>query len=511
MKKDSRTFKSTKNAVYAIICQAITLILSFITRALFIDYLSSTYLGLNGVFSNIISFLCLAELGVGNVLLYNLYGPIRNKDHKKVFQVLNLFKKYYKIISIIILTLGLLAIPIIPFILTGVKFSIEILVIYLLFLCNTVCSYLYAYKMAILTADQKNYIVSGVTVFTTILKEGLQIIVLIIFKNYYLFLIITIVTTILKNILLNIQSNKILSNYKIKEVEEMDKESKKKIFSDFKDIFMYKVANVAIYSTDNILISSLLSRGTVLVGIYSNYLLITEALNKLISAAFQAFTGSIGNLNSGKNTEKKYDIFNSLSFMAYWIYGVCCTCLLLLINPFINLFAGSEYIFSTIIVIIIIVAFYIDGTFIPVWIFRETAGIFKKSKRGVIILAITNIILSIILGKIFGIAGILGATVISRLFTTYWYEPYLIFSKYLNKSFKEYIFNNIKFLIKNLIVILITYSIFDNIVIASYFDFIIYGILIFVTANILLLILNFREFEFKFLVDKIKFLFRRKV
>jgi len=508
MENESRTYNSSRNAFFAIICQVITLFLSFISRAIFIKYLSSTYLGLNGVFSNVISFLCLAELGVGNVLLYNLYKPLKENDDKKIRQILNLFKKYYIGIASIILILGILFIPFIPFILNGVDFSFSIIIIYLLFLINTVCSYLYAYKISLLTAAQKNYIVSKTTILVTIFKEGFQILVLLLTKNYYLFLAVTILSTITKNIVLSKKCDKLFANINIP-TEPLTLNEQKKIKSDFKDIFLYKIANVALYSTDNILTSSLLKGGTILVGIYSNYLLITDSLNKLIGAMFQAFTASIGNLNSGNDNEKKYFVFKSLNFMANWIYGAVCACLLVLVNPFINIFAGPEYLFSFGIVLVIIGAFYIDGTFTPIWIFRETTGLFKKSKNIAIILALTNIILSIILGKIFGIIGILGATIISRLLTTYWYEPYIITRKYLNKSYLKYVLNNLKFIVKNIVVCIIIYFAFKNIVINNYLSFILYGILVFTVTNILLLILNFREQEFGYLMSKLKSLLKR--
>lgn len=505
MKDESRTLKSSKNAFFAMICQCITLVLSFITRSLFIKYLSNEYLGLNGVFSNIISFLCLAELGVGNVLLYNLYKPLKDNDETKIIQTLALFKKLYTIIASFILVLGLFFIPILPFIINGISFNFKLVLIYLLFLANTIGSYLYAYKIFLLTADQKNYIVSKTTIFITILKEGIQIIILIVFQNYYLFLMTTIVTTILKNIVLSYQTDQLFP-YLNKKVKELEKETKKSIFSDFKDIFLYKIANVALYSTDNILISSLLNKGTLLVGIYSNYLLITDALNKLIGSVFQAFTASIGNLNTSNESEKKYMVFRSLNFMAYWIYGVVCACLFLLVNPFIQLFAGEQYLFSTTIVIIIIIAFYIDGTFTPIWIFRETTGIFKKSKNIAIVLALTNIILSIILGLMFGVSGILGATILSRLLTTYWYEPYLILKSYLKESFFKHVCFNIQFMIKNIVMCIIMYLLFQHISIHNYFEFALYGFLIFLGANGILLVLNIKATELKFLISRFKLL-----
>ena len=255
--------------------------------------------------------------------------------------------------------------------------------------------------------------------------------------------------------------------------------------------------------------SMLLNNGTIIVGIYSNYLLITNSLKNIISSFFQAMTGSIGNLNASDDNEKKYTIFKALNFMATFIYGVCSICLLLLLNPFINIFAGPNYLFSISIVIVIIVHFYVEGTFTPSWIFRETAGIFKKSKNAALTLALINIILSIVLGIKFGVIGILGATIISRLLTTYFYEPYLIVSKYLNKSFSKYLWNNLKYLLKNLLVGLVIYVIFKNIVISNYFEFLIYGILIFTLTTILLICLSFKDNEFKFLISKFKFILKK--
>ena len=184
MTESNRTINSTKNIIFAISCQVITLLLSFVNRSFFIKNLSATYLGLNGVFSNVIYFLSLAELGVGNVLLYNLYKPLKDNDQKKVVQVLNLFKKMYTFIALLILIIGILIIPLLPYILNGVKFSLSVVIIYLLFLINTVVSYIFNYKMFLLTADQKDNIVSKVSIITILVKEISQILALIFFKNF---------------------------------------------------------------------------------------------------------------------------------------------------------------------------------------------------------------------------------------------------------------------------------------------------------------------------------------
>ena len=327
MKESNRTFNSTKNALFAIICQSLTILLSFVTRSVLIHTLSQTYIGLNGIFANIIDFLNLAELGIGNILLFNLYKPLANNDEKRVVQILNLFKKIYTIIALVILGLGILIIPILPYILNGVSFTLEVLIIYLLFLINTVCSYIYNYKMFLLTADQKNHIVSIVTIFVIIIKEIFQITVLLLFKNFYLYLIVLIITTILKNIILSIITDK---KYDLKiKVEELAKSEKKAIYSDFKDIFFYKVASVIIYGTDNLLMSILIKGGTIIVGIYSNYLLITNSLKNVITAFFQGMIGSVGNLNVKSDNDKKYLVYRTLilwhiSFMEFVAFVYLC-------------------------------------------------------------------------------------------------------------------------------------------------------------------------------------------
>ncbi len=507
MKENNRTINSTKNVIFALGCQFVTLLLSFVNRSFFIKNLSATYLGLNGVFSNVIYFLSLAELGIGNVLLYNLYKPLKDNDNKKIVQILNLFKKLYTIIAIVILVLGILVIPLLPYILNGIKFSLSILIIYLLFLTNTVASYLFTYKMFLLTADQKDRIVSQVTMFTVIIKEIIQILILILFKNFYLYLIVLIITTLMKNIILSIIVSK---KYDLKlKVDALPVKEKKRIFLDFRDIFFYKFSNIVLYGTDNLLMSMLLNNGTIIVGIYSNYLLITNSLKNVITPIFQAMTGSIGNLNASDDIEKKYTVFKSLNFIATFIYGLCSICLFLLLNPFINIFAGKDYLFTTVIVVIIVIYFYVEGTFTPSWIFRETAGIFRKSKNTALVQAILNVVLSIVLGLKIGIVGILGATIISRLLTTYFYEPFLIVNNYLNKSFVNYLLNNLKYLLRNLLVGIVVYFIFRNMTINNYFDFLIYGTLIFTLSLVLLIKLSHKDDEFKFLTAKFKFILNK--
>lgn len=424
----NRTKKSIKNISYSVVIQVLLILINFISRTIFIHFLGSEYLGINGLYTNILTVLSLAELGFGNAIIYSMYKPLSTRDEKKLAALMNFYKKIYHIIIGIILILGLSVVPFLQYFINS-NLDLGLLKLYyILFLLNTVSTYVFSYRISIINADQNMYLVKVYHFWTVVLQFLLQTIFLIFTHNYIIYLCIQIICTLINNIAIGLKAEKMYPY--IKQKVQISKEEKKEIFENVKATFVQKISGTIVNNTDNILISIMI--GTIWVGYYSNYYLIVSAITSMLTILFSSVSASVGNLIAEGNTKRQNRIFSDLVFVAFWICGVCSICCANLFNDFIQLWAGNEYVLSQSVVWIIVINFYVMGMLNPVWTFRDTTGLFRDTKWISIILAIINLVLSIVFGIYWGLFGILAATFISRLLTTYWYTPYMLYKKSYN-------------------------------------------------------------------------------
>lgn len=496
---NSRTENSKKNLVNGIINQSLVLFLSFISRTVFIKLLGAEYLGINGLYTNILSILSLTELGISNIALFTLYKPLAENNRKKISQLVNFYDKLYFVIFLLVIFFGLLFVPFLNGIIDTNMNVKELIFYYLLYLLNTAFSYICISRRILVNADQKNYIIKNVSSLFAIVQFIFQMFVLYMYKSYYLYLIIQCICTLLINIFIHIKSNKI---YKfIKSDEILDVKEKKSILSQTKDLFIYKISVTLVNSVDNIFISLLL--GTIIVGYYSNYNMIIMMIINIINLIISSISSSIGNLNATSSNEFKQDFFYKLLFIMQWIVAFSTCCMMLLFNDFIILWIGRTYIFSNTTVLIICLNFYLAYVISPIWIFRETMGLFKDVKYVMLFTAILNIILTYILGLIFGLSGIFLATIISRLLTTVWYEPRILFKKHFNTTPKKYYLSQITYLLVFLITLVTIYFITNFMVVTNYFEWFSKAILITIIFNLIYVVIYYKNNKFKYIVKKL--------
>lgn len=499
--EESRIDKSKKNILFGIIYQIFYIFSNFFIRTVFIKMLNSEYLGINGLFSNILSVLSLAELGIGNAIVFSMYKPLNEKDYEKLSKINYFYKKVYTTIGILIFILGMTVVPALKYIITDVNINMNNIVIYyILFLLNTVSSYFYIYKTSIVTADQNDYIIKRITGISVLVKLIIQIIALILFKSYTIYLIIQLVISVITNF---INSKIAEKKYPyIKEKKELDKAEKKDIFKNIKSMFMYQLGGVVLNNTDNILISMI--AGTAIVGIYSNYSMIITAVESTIAMIFSALLASIGNYNIKNGSENKYKVFKILNMMANWIYGFASICFLMMFQDFIQLWIGKDYLLKYNVLLITVINFYIRGILYPIWCFRNTTTLFNTTKNIMLVAAILNIILSIILGEKFNLFGILLATALSRMLTNIWYEPKILFKNIFNKKIIEYVIEQVM----NIIFIIILYIgvnwIITQICINNIFiKLVVEGIISVILVNIAFFIKFYKTDEFKYIINKV--------
>ena len=503
--KESRTINVIKNSVFGVISKFGVLILEFICRTVFIKTLGSEYLGLNGLFTNILTILSFAELGLGNAIIYNMYKPIADSDTNKVSQLLKLYKKSYNLIAIFIFVGGVLCIPFLNSIIgQAPNIKENVIVIYILFLLQSITSYFLTYRRSLISANQKEYMCSNADLFSEFVATILKMIVLLMFKNYILFLLIQISRNLIANTILYFKSKRMYPEIQEKNVENLPKDEVKNIFSNVKSLILYKVSSTINGGTDNVIIAKMVDLSTV--GIASNYSTLISAVNQILHRIMLSFTAGIGNLNAKDSVENREKVFNTLTFIVTLIYGFCGIMLVVFLNPFVNLWIGPNYLLSVPVICALAFEFYVCGIQYAGYNYAITTGLFKKAKWGALTSSILNIILSIIMGYKWGVFGIFLATGLSRLCAQTWLDPYLVYKYEFKKSSKKYfskIFYNFILVVINLI---ICYSAFSRIQMNNIFSLIINVILCSILCIIIFIIQFFKTKEFKDMVNRIKFI-----
>ena len=492
----SRTKNTIKNVKTGLIVQLINKVMGFIVRTVFISVLGKEYLGINGLFTNILTVLSFAELGIGSAIIFSMYKPIAEDDKEKIKSFMQLYKKCYNIIGIFVLICGILIIPFLKIIIKeppNIKENISI--IYLLFLINTSTSYFFTYKKSIISAYQQQSIINKIDSVIYVIKNIIEIIILKWTRQYLVYLFMEIFATIIENIVLASKATKMFPYLKEKEVKPLEKKEKKKIFSNVKALVAYQFGSIIMDGSDNILISSLINVTTV--GVCSNYTLILSSVKSVLNSALNGITASIGNLNTNENIEKKEDILHQYLLVSFFIYSFCATAFIALSNPFINIWIGENYILPLSVPIALGISFFLGGIRQPSYTYRVTLGLFRKGSFTAYIAAITNIVFSIILCKFFDVTGIYIGTSLALLVSYIWIDPCLIYKYEFKKTTTTYFKKLIIYIIVFFIDIVVTLNAIKIITIDGFLGFILKMILVMVIPNIINLIALYKEKEFK--------------
>lgn len=507
--KNSRTKNSFINVSIATISKILHLILSFVCRTYFIKILGSEYLGINGLFTNILTILSFAELGIGNAIIFKLYKPIAEENKERIKTLIHFYKKVYCVIGSFILIVGLMIIPFLNKIIYGTPdINEDIRIIYVLFLFNTTISYFFTYKKSIITGYQKEYVINLIDLTIAIIQNIVQIIFLIITHNFIIYLIIQIIGTIFDNVISAILANKMFPYIKDKNYTKLDIKERKNIYEDVKSIVLYKLFNTVSAGTDNIIISKFL--GVSAVGLLSNYTLITQSIIGLLKTAFNGLKASIGNLNTIKEAEKKEAVFYQTLLLSFLVYGYVAIATTILINKFIIIWIGEKYVLGIGVCIALGLDFYIDGIRFVNYTYRDTLGLFKKGRLMPLFSAICNILLSIILVKYIGIFGVLIATVISKLCVLNWYDPYLIHKTTFKTSAIRYVKTFFYYFIITILTFIISLSLVNKINIYGILGFVIDGIVITCIVFIIFLLSTCKLEEFKELKKRVLLLIKKE-
>ncbi len=474
----SRTDNTIKNIKYAIIMQIINIVIRFIVRTTFIYSLGVAYLGLGNVFNNILNVLSLAELGIGASIIYDMYKPIAENNTYLISQLLHFYRKIYTLIGILILSIGLIIMPFLPYLLTDIYIFEKVYLIYLLHIIYSSSSYFFAHYRSLFTAYQLERINSKNTTIIMLLRTAGELFVLIITRNYIYYMLVQIAITIWGNYLIMKKAKKMFPKI-MRKVKNLDNIKVKNIFYNAFNMLSIKVGQTILNSTDNILISMCIS--TVISGIYGNYNMITQILLSTMFMLETAISASIGNLCTENNCEKKYYVFQRIRFGYSFLFGIMSTCLFILINPFIELWLGQEYLLNNITVLIIVINFYLSGIRQPLEAFINADGLFRHFKIKPWIEVFINLSVSIIAVRLYGLIGVFIGTTVSYIFTTLWYDAYVVykysfskktnlyFTLFLGNLFLTFISMGILYFIK----LHITHITFSSFIILSFVSFLV--------------------------------------
>lgn len=433
----SRTYNGIRNVIVSFGGTVFNIILQFIGRVVFVRFLTTEYLGLNGLFADVLNILALSELGIGSAMVYAMYKPVAENDHEKIKSLMALYKKMYMVIGCIILTMGALITPFLAYIIKDMPDMPLIHVYFILYVVNTGISYFFAYKKSLIICYQEEYVATIVSMVTSILNRVIQILVLIVSHSFLLYLIVQITFTFLENLCNSYIADKKYPYLKDKRIQPLAKDDVFEIKKNIKAMMAHKIGTVIVKSTDSMIISKLL--GLTVLGLYSNYNLIIYNITTIVQKMFWTLTASFGNLVAEGDTKKSRIIFNNLLFMAFWIHCFCAISIICMIEPFIAIWLGDNYLLGMNAVVIFSVCFFIEGIRQPALLMRDATGVFYRDRYKPLVEALVNLLASVPLTYRYGIVGVKLGTIISYVAVALWVEGYILFKYYFKESVLRYL------------------------------------------------------------------------
>ena len=434
---DGRLKNSIRNTVSGIASRIITIIFPFIIRTVIIKKIGMDYAGLNGLFSSVLMMLSISELGFGNALVYSMYKPIAEVDNDKVCALLNFYKKIYRIVGGVILTLGLALLPFIRSFINGeVPADINVYILYLVFLINTVIGYFaFAYKSALLTASQRVDISNKIIIYVNLVMYLAQLAVLWNLRNYMAYVILSPIFTVITNIVQSIVVDNLYPQYKCR--GSLEKDELKDIYKNVFALIGEKIGATVFLSTDTIVISAFL--GLTEVACYNNYYMIISAVRNLVMVIFDSIRPSVGNSMVTESLDKNYRDFNKISSLFVWISGFCSISLICLFQPFMRIWVGEEYLLSKATVIMFGVYFFGWKMVDVLVLYRDAAGMWWYGKSRPYVVSILNIVGDILLVHFFGLDGVVFATLFTSVCMSYPWLLGVLFKRYFKGKPWDYL------------------------------------------------------------------------
>ncbi|WP_019908931.1 lipopolysaccharide biosynthesis protein [Paenibacillus sp. HW567] len=502
-----RVNNSIKNILTGILLQLVAIGLNIFSRKVFLDFLGVEILGVHGVLTNLISMLGLMEMGIGIAISYSLYKPLSEDNQDQIKAIINLYANFYKVVALAVLVIGLLIIPFMDKIVESSYTTSYVRIIFLILLIDAMMSYFLAYRRTLLLADQKSFTLNKLTIIYSIVLTVSQVSIVFLTQNFILFISIKLIFGVGLNLIIYYITNKNYPYLKSATHKMLDPDIKGNIIQNIKALLLANISVYFIYGTDNLLLS--IFTNVSIVGIYSNYTLIFNAVKGFLSQIFVGTTASFGNLLASSTGIDEADrIFKTIFFINFWLTTFCSSALLLLINPFINIWIGSSMLLSGLVIVILVSNFYLDTMRSAVELVKSAAGLYSPYpffKYWIVVEALINLFLAVFLAGILkmGMLGIFLATSISTLLPTY-IMPWNIYKYVFRKSSKQFYLKHFVYNFSSVIVVGATYMIGTKITLGNLFiDFFFKIIICIFTPNLMLLVFC-RTKEFIYLKERIQ-------
>lgn len=446
MAQKTRSEYAALNIVSGLGGYVISMVLTTVCRMIFTRVFVADYLGVTGLFNNVIGMLSLAELGIGSAIVYALYEPIAKNDTKKITTLVRFYGKCYRVIGVVVFAIGLLLLPFMDLIIKEKPaISESYYYIYIILLFNTASTYFFSYRSSLLVAAQKNYLLTLFSNIMAVVQNVVQIVVIICLKNYIAYLLVSAFTVFINNIFSYWLTQKHYPYISNKESPPLDKAEKRSLLRNVYSLTVNRIGGILVNSTDNIIITYLSNLASV--GLLSNYTLFSGNISSVLRIVFNSLVAGVGNHNVLESKEKKLSMFYSINLANFWLYGWAAIGICVVSTDFVRLLFGENYVLPSEIPFIVAVNFYMMGMQSVVSTYFSTNGLFSHCRYLVLLTAGINIVASLILGKYLGLFGVLLATAISRVFTNTWYNPYAVFKYVFELPFRVYVKRYIGYLV----------------------------------------------------------------
>lgn len=409
--KIERTKNASKNITAGLFLKIYQMITPFLMRTAMIYYMGEQYLGLNSLFYSILHVLNLAELGVGNAMVFSMYKPIAEDDKTTICALMKLYRRYYRIIGSVICAVGILLTPAIPNLISGeIPAELDVYILYWMNLGATVLSYwLFAYRNCLLQAHQRNAVSSWISVITTTVQYGIQLAVMILCKNYYIHVMTALATQAANNVITAIVTRKMYPQYSAQ--GRLPKEMTKSINGRIRDLFTGKIGSVIINNSDSVIISAFM--GLAALTIFQNYFFIMTSVIGIAEIMLQSIMAGVGNSYITETKEKNFQDLEKFSFLFLWLIGVCACCFLVLYQPFMELWMGKNRMVDDGVVLCFVLYFVVYCFNRLLNICKDAAGLWRVDRFRPLVKALVNLILNLWWVNKWGYYGILLSTVFS--------------------------------------------------------------------------------------------------
>lgn len=491
-----RKKKTIINSSVNILSLLLTFLPNLIIRKVFLDTLGSEVLGLTSMYTNIISWLSIIEMGIGNTIIYSLYKPFHNKEYYKVNAYINYYKHFYKVVGLIILLSSIIIAPFIKFFINGNISSSFVSIGFILFSLNTFISYMFSHRLCILNVAQESYKIILTTSLSRLIILIIQYMLLKNYPNFYLYILIQILVNCIYYMMINKYVYK--RYYHIfKTNGDLEPSEKNNLTKTIKSIFMHKIGGLVMSSTDNIIISKFL--GLSVLTKYTNYQIVISTTERFFYAVMGGATASIGNLISEGNKQNIYNIFKNMMFLNFWLGSFIVITLYNTLDQFIILWLGNENTIDSSILILILFNAYFMYMRQSVETFKSASGIFYQDRYAPICEALINLFISLYLVNKMGLKGVFLGTLSSNLLVVFWVKPYILYKYLFKKNIIEYFYMYFKYMIIGFIPLFVTNFVTSSFKYNYNFNsFIINCIINIIVINIMYTIIFYRSDQFKY-------------